>query len=297
MSFKNRVYGCAIIKAKNANYNADFTHQPRTLPDGTLYATDKVLKYSIRNYIKQFAQSEHVFFTKTFKEDLKVRDIKQRYEQLFSDDESDKKVVLKNLLDCIDVRLFGATYASKKANISIHGPVQIEHGVNKFAPAESYSEQIMSPFSTSEGKSDASTLGSQAKVTEAHYVHSFSVNPYTLQTQYELAGDGHKELSENDIQILKDALCRGVTAYSSTAKAGTENECLLWITLKEDSTKMVPSLTDLLSISDDGVIDLQKVSDLLEVISDDVDSVELYANTSFVQIDNIPEGVKVHPLS
>ena len=38
--FKNRVFGCVIVKAVNANYNADFTHQPRTLPDGTVYATD-----------------------------------------------------------------------------------------------------------------------------------------------------------------------------------------------------------------------------------------------------------------
>jgi CRISPR-associated protein Csh2 len=50
-SFKNRVFGCAIIKSINSNYNADFSHQPRTLPDGTVYATDKTLKYSIRNYM------------------------------------------------------------------------------------------------------------------------------------------------------------------------------------------------------------------------------------------------------
>ena len=45
--FKKRVYGCAIVKAINSNYNADFSGQPRTLSDGIVYATDKAFKYSI----------------------------------------------------------------------------------------------------------------------------------------------------------------------------------------------------------------------------------------------------------
>ena len=50
-TFKNRVFGCVVIKSVNSNYNADFSHQPRTLPDGSVYATDKALKYTVRNYI------------------------------------------------------------------------------------------------------------------------------------------------------------------------------------------------------------------------------------------------------
>ena len=30
-TFKNRVFGCVVIKSVNSNYNADFSHQPRTL--------------------------------------------------------------------------------------------------------------------------------------------------------------------------------------------------------------------------------------------------------------------------
>ena len=50
MEFNNRVFGCVVVKSINSNYNADFSGQPRTLPDGTVYATDKALKYAIRNY-------------------------------------------------------------------------------------------------------------------------------------------------------------------------------------------------------------------------------------------------------
>ena len=49
--FKKRVYGCAIVKAINSNYNADFSGQPRTLSDGIVYATDKAFKYSIKKYL------------------------------------------------------------------------------------------------------------------------------------------------------------------------------------------------------------------------------------------------------
>jgi len=44
--FNNRVYGCVVVKAINANYNADFNGLPRRLKsDGSFYATDKSFKW------------------------------------------------------------------------------------------------------------------------------------------------------------------------------------------------------------------------------------------------------------
>ena len=34
--FENRVFGCVVVKAINSNYNADFSGQPRTLPNGVV---------------------------------------------------------------------------------------------------------------------------------------------------------------------------------------------------------------------------------------------------------------------
>jgi CRISPR-associated protein Csh2 len=62
MSYKNRVFGCVIVKSINSNYNADFSNQPRTLPDGTVYATDKALKYTIRNYWDKMYSDDKVFY-------------------------------------------------------------------------------------------------------------------------------------------------------------------------------------------------------------------------------------------
>nr|WP_306446227.1 type I CRISPR-associated protein Cas7 [Odoribacter splanchnicus] len=131
-TFKNRVFGCVVIKSVNSNYNADFSHQPRTLPDGAVYATDKALKYTVRNYIDKNYPEDKVFYFKSLNGDMQPRDLDQNYARFFGDyPKADKKeavkarkVILGNLLSCLDVRLFGGTFASKTANLSIHGVVQ-----------------------------------------------------------------------------------------------------------------------------------------------------------------------------
>ena len=151
-TFNNRVYGAAIIKSINSNYNADFSGQPRKLPNGIVYATDKALKYSIRNYWKT-ALNEKVFYFKSLSEEMSPRTLDETYAFHFGDfKEKDKTKlrleVLGNILKCLDVKLFGGTYAGK-TNISIHGTCQITHGLNKFPENVIYSEQIMSPFKNS----------------------------------------------------------------------------------------------------------------------------------------------------
>ena len=43
--------GIFIVKARNSSFNSDFSGLPRRLPDntGTIYATDKALKYCVKN--------------------------------------------------------------------------------------------------------------------------------------------------------------------------------------------------------------------------------------------------------
>lgn len=92
--FKKRVYGCAIVKAINSNYNADFSGQPRTLSDGIVYATDKAFKYSIKKYLKDAYENVDVFYMKTLNDNLNPRSLDERYENLFgpiSKEEAKKK--------------------------------------------------------------------------------------------------------------------------------------------------------------------------------------------------------------
>lgn len=308
MKFNKRAYGAVLIKSINSNYNADFTHQPRTLPDGRVYATDKALKYLVRNYLKHETE-EKIFYYKTLKDDtLNPRNLAETYESYFKEfpkgegkgtaekEASVKKQVLANLLTCVDIRFFGGTFAEKKVNLSMHGPVQITHGINQFKRGEIYSEQIMSPFRNSaEGKENSAmtTLGSQSKLREGHYVHGISVNPKNLETLTELSGT-ENYLSEEDIKKLKKGLCYGATYYDSSAKAGTDNELLLWIELKEGSKLVLPAFTELIKVLDNEKreIDLAEVTNLLgqNHVKSEVEKIEIFYNKAISTVINVPEG-------
>lgn len=299
--FNNRVYGFAIIKSINSNYNADFSGQPRKLPNGKVYATDKALKYSIRNYWKD-ALGEKVFYFKSLTDDMSPRTLDETYELHFGKMQSKgadlRKEIFGNILKRIDVRLFGGTYAGA-TNISVHGTCQITHGINRFPEDVIYSEQIMSPFRNPGDKSKESTmttLGSQSKLEEGHYVHHFSVNPKNILDDVQRVNvDG---LTNDDISKLKEGLRKGASYYDSAAKAGTENELLCWIQLKEGSKLVMPSFIEFVEIDENGEIDLEKVQDYLsrDHISGEIEKIEIYFNETVTEVKNLPDNAVVETI-
>jgi CRISPR-associated protein Csh2 len=310
MTYSNRIYGAALIKAINSNYNADFTGQPRTLPNGIVYATDKALKYAVKNFIKENYLSERVFYFKRFNEEFIPYSLDDAFAVSFPEhkDEKDRKIIAKDLLNCIDIRLFGATFAKKsKTNnvaISVHGPVQITHGVNIWHENNFYSEQIMSPFrNPNEASEDntATTLGRQSRLHEGHYLHHFSVNPKNLEDITELAGVDAKTLSSDDIAKLKEALKKGVTYYDSAAKAGCENEFLVWLTLKPESKLVLPNFTQLMKMEKEKVdgkvkLDLSELKTVIEANISEIESVEIFLNQASIEIKNAPQNASIKSL-
>ena len=297
--FKKRVYGCAIVKAINSNYNADFSGQPRTLPDGIVYATDKAFKYSIKKYLKDAYENVDVFYMKTLNDNLNPRSLDERYEDLFrakSKDET-KKDVVKNLLSCLDVKLFGATFASGDNSVSVHGPVQINHGVNIWKDNYIYTEQITSPFRNEKNDKDPdteksmTTIGRQSRLEEGHYLHHFSVNPGNLDDISEIVGEDVK-LNDADIDKLKLGMRRGVTWYDSASKAGCENEMLVWVELKEGEKLVLPSFATLINLEEEKengkcVYDFEALTNKLEDIKSSVESVEVYYNKQTCILKNL----------
>lgn len=287
-AFKNRVFGCVIVKSINSNYNADFSGQPRTLPNGVVYATDKALKYALKNYIKDIHGSKVLYF-KTMKNDFVPMSLEEAYTTAFPSASSGKSSVAKNLLSCLDIKLFGATFAKKgktkeeNVALSIHGPVQVNHGQNIWKENNIFSEQIMSPFRNPDEKSEdkeATTLGRQSKLQEGHYLHHFSINPKNLSEVVKLTGDENLQLQDSDITILKDALRSGVTYYDSAAKAGTDNEFLLWVKLNETSKTVLPNFSSLIKLEKDDkgkiVIDLTEFSKVFEKNKAEIEAVEIF---------------------
>lgn len=185
VKMNNRVYGIVGIGSHMANWNADFTGRPKTIGDGTIFGSDKALKYSVKNLWVQ--EGEPVLYFKSFTipdkagGKIQPKDLSERYEEMFGKAITDKepsKEVLQNLFSTIDVMNFGATFAVKKQNIALTGVVQVGQGMNKYEDTEVQVQDILSPFRNSEKKeADASSLGKKIVSDEAHYVYPFSVNP------------------------------------------------------------------------------------------------------------------------
>lgn len=291
--FDNRVYGCAVIKSINSNYNADFSGQPRTLPSGIVYATDKAFKYACRNYLKNTYKDERIFYFKSLNEKLNPRTLDDTYKYYFNvlpakDVENTKLIIAGHLLQCLDIRLFGATYAGKTANISVHGPVQVGHGINIFKENNIYNEQINSPFANSSATKKASkknksndneetpestssepeqtTLGAESKLEEGHYIHHFSINPNNIHDLIQSVNNAidskdckidqdqqsHlRGLTYDDIGMLKDAMKHGVSYYDSASKIGCDNELLIWVELHPGSNIVLPSFNNLIEMKDE----------------------------------------------
>ena len=78
---ENRVYGVLGISSIMANWNADFTGYPKSMSDGTVYGSDKALKYPMKKmwdnegkkvlYIKsmKFSEKDGALVPKSLKGD------------------------------------------------------------------------------------------------------------------------------------------------------------------------------------------------------------------------------------
>lgn len=80
----NRVYGIIGIKAKMANWNADFTGRPKSTSNGEIYGSDKALKYPMKKMWE--SEGKNVLFVKSFKESkgaIIPNQLGERYEKLF----------------------------------------------------------------------------------------------------------------------------------------------------------------------------------------------------------------------
>ena len=306
--FKNRVYGCVVVKAINANYNADFSGLPRRLKsDGSFYATDKSFKWLVRNYIKKNYSDEKILFTKVFDDNfVDTVDLKKAFEIVTDTTdlkELKKKEILPKLTECIDVRLFGAVFSPENAkkdtkdenkNISVHGIVQINHATDLYKEGRVYTDEILAPFTA---------IGSMSKATEAHYIHNFSVNPKNLSSWRETVKD-IKVLSDNDIAILKNAFNNSATFYDSHSKAGVENELSIYVTLTEDSTLTLPSFAQFIIFEKDkegnNSFDITKLINYLSKYENEIEKVELFYIEELLDVinssDKLTDKIKKHDL-
>jgi len=274
-----RVYGVIGIKAKMANWNADFTGRPKSTSSGDIFGSDKALKYPMKKMWE--AEGKKVLFIKSWKENkngIVPNQLGERYAMLFSAIDKKKtptKEVMNNLFSCIDVKNFGATFAEEGQNISITGAVQFGQGFNKFEDTNVEVQDILSPFADST-KDDAkqSTLGTKITVDEAHYFYGFSINPKNYDEYKEILGSEFEGYTQEDYEAFKKVALTSATAYSTNSKFGCENEFALFVECKDDECYL-PDLSEYIEFdSENRSVDLSKVEELVG----DKGDIEVHSN-------------------
>jgi len=274
----NRVYGVIGIKAKMANWNADFTGRPKSTSNGDIFGSDKALKYPMKKMWEN--EGKKVLFIKSWKEDkgsIVPNQLGERYTALFEaiDKKTQTKEVMNNLFNAIDVKNFGATFAVEGQNISITGAVQFGQGFNKFDDTNIEVQDILSPFQNSnKADSQQSTLGTKITVDEAHYFYGFSINPRNYDEYKTLLGEDFQGYNEADYAEFKRVALVSATSYSTNSKFGCDNEFALFVECHDNETYL-PDLSDYVTFdSRNRRIDLSTI----EKIVGDRATVEVYYN-------------------
>jgi CRISPR-associated protein Csh2 len=287
----NRVYGVIGIKAKMANWNADFTGRPKSTSNGDIFGSDKALKYPMKKMWE--SQSKDVLSIKKLIEIQKKivpMTLAEKYKSLVGREAkgTDSKEVMKNLFGFVDVKNFGVTFAEEGQNISITGAVQFGQGFNKFDDTNIEIQDILSPYRNPKDKTgkefineqgegkirDQSTLGSKITVDEAHYFYGFSINPSNYDEYKEILGEDFTGYTQEDYQSFKKVALTSATSYSTNSKFGCENEFALFVECNEADTYL-PDLSDYIDFdSQKREVDLAKIEELVG----DRAEIEVYSN-------------------
>lgn len=301
-----RVYGVIGIASIMANWNADFSGYPKTISDGRTFGSDKALKYPMKKMWEN--EGKKVLYIKSMKFSenkgeisLVPRSLKERYDFLFGETTKEgaknSQKVLENLMQAVDVKNFGATYAESGNNIAITGAVQIGQGFNVYDQTEPQEQQILSPFRDpskegAKGEAKNSTLGTKIVSDEAHYMYPFVINSQAYKELVELGvTDGY---TQEDYDNFKRTALVCATSFATNAKEGCENEFALFVETKPDV--YLPNLTSYVAFQKKEGKNVISVScgKLMKELGERILRVEIYYNLNTTFLEQDIEGAKVY---
>lgn len=213
--------------------------------------------------------------------------MKERYIKVFEDEDlKDVKKVLTNLMNAVDIKNFGATFAEAGCNIAITGAVQIGQGFNKYDNSTAQEQPILSPFADStDENAKNSTIGTKITSNEAHYFYPFVINPLAYKELIELGvTEGY---TEEDYQNFKRTALVSVTAFATNSKVGCENEFAVFVETESDA--YLPNLSEYITFAKDedkNIIDLKNLTDILNDMNQQIKSIEIYYNPYTTELTN-----------
>ena len=148
-----------------------------------------------------------------------------------------------------------------------------------------------------------STLGTKITSNEAHYFYPFVINPLAYKELVDLGvTEGY---TEEDYQNFKRTALVSATAFETNSKVGCENEFAVFVETQSDT--YLPNLSEYVTFSKDedeenkniedkdikdikdkniNVIDLKNLVDILNDMSQQIKSVEIYYNPYTTKLAN-----------
>lgn len=215
-------------KMTNPNGNVDDENRPRMDYDTQRnLVSDVRLKRYIRDYLQELGKELYVGEVEG-----KTVNAEQRLDALFArypgkvDKKNWNEEIERWMLDqLIDVRLFGATMAVKGNALAYTGPVQFSWGYS-LNPVRLMDNTITTHFSST-GTQEQGTMGKDYRV-----VYSF------LAFYGQVSGRRAKitGMTEDDLQLLDEALIKSIPLMSSRSKIGQAPRLYLRIEYKDDMT-------------------------------------------------------------
>lgn len=216
----NRAELLFLYDVKDANPNGDPLDENKPRIDeetGVNIVTDVRLKRTIRDYLHDFKGRE-IFIREVRKEDGKLKTKEDRLDDLKIDSPEDL------LEKCIDIRLFGATTAIKNKTITFTGPVQFKIGKSM--------HRVLLKFIKGTTVMPSKEAKGQGTFTEEYIL------PYSLINFYGIINENaakETKLTDEDVELLLDAIWNGTKNLISRSKAGQMPRLLLKVNYKEDN--------------------------------------------------------------
>jgi len=207
-----------LYDVKDSNPNGDplDENKPR-IDEETMMniVTDVRLKRTIRDYLHDF-RNEDVFILGVKKEDGKIKTKEERMTDLEINSAEDmtKK--------CVDIRLFGATAAVKDKTIIFTEPVQFKIGRSL--------HKVQLKYIKGTTVSPSGQDKTQGTFTEMY------VLPYSLIGFYGIINENaakETKLTNNDVELLMDALWNGTKNLLSRSKVGQVPRLLVKVNYNE----------------------------------------------------------------
>jgi CRISPR-associated protein Csh2 len=217
-TIKNRSELLFLYDITDANPNGDPMDENKPRIDeetGVNIVTDVRLKRTVRDYLNDYKKQEiFIIGVRDDKGNLKTKEDRLK-------EYKDNAQLLKR---CIDVRLFGATTAVKDKTMTLTGPVQFKYGRSLHRVDMTYIKGTTIMPSRQDNK--------QGTFTEKYIL------PYSLITFYGIVNENIAEvqdihLTEEDIDLLLEAVWNGTKNLMSHSKTGQMPRLLLQIVYEE----------------------------------------------------------------